>query len=160
MVRKAVPGDIGQILAVYETARAFMRAHGNSTQWGNSHPAKELLLNDIAIGQLYVICDDAGAIDGCFALIAGDDPTYAYIEDGAWLSDAPYATIHRIASSGRRHGVFADCVAFALTQCPHLRVDTHRDNIPMQNAIKSQGFSYCGIIYIDDGSPRLAFERI
>jgi len=38
-------------------------------------------------------------------------------------------------------------------------VDTHRDNRVMQQIITSQGFTYCGIIYVSDGSPRLAYQK-
>jgi hypothetical protein len=29
----------------------------------------------------------------------------------------------------------------------------------MQQVIESMGFSYCGIIYVGDGSPRLAYQK-
>lgn len=38
------------------------------------------------------------------------------------------------------------------------RSDTHKDNLPMQNVILGGGFTYQGIIYIEDGTPRLAYE--
>ena len=51
-------------------------------------------------------------------------------------------------------------VAFAAGRCPHLRIDTHADNRPMRNHIAGAGFVYCGIIRVEDGSPRLAYERL
>ena len=41
----------------------------------------------------------------------------------------------------------------------HLRIDTHEKNLVMQNLVKKTGFSYCGIIYVDDGTKRLAYEK-
>ncbi len=41
----------------------------------------------------------------------------------------------------------------------HLRIDTHQDNKIMQHVILKNGFTYCGIIYTGDGSPRLAYEK-
>ena len=100
-----------------------------------------------------------GGIYACFALIGGEDPTYGYIE-GEWRSSSPYGTIHRIASSRRKRGVFAECTAFARTRYDYLRVDTHADNLPMQGAVQKEGFSFAGIIYLADGSPRRAYEWI
>ena len=47
---------------------------------------------------LFVVEED-GEITGVFAYMGGRDETYAYIEDGAWLSDDEYKTIHRVAAS-------------------------------------------------------------
>ena len=41
-----------------------------------------------------------------------------------------------------------------------IRVDTHRDNRTMQRLLRKNGFCYCGIIYLEDKSERLAFEKI
>jgi RimJ/RimL family protein N-acetyltransferase len=41
-----------------------------------------------------------------------------------------------------------------------VRIDTHRDNIPMQGLIRSCGFVYCGIVHIRrNGEERLAFTH-
>ena len=106
----------------------------------------------------YVVEND-GRIDGVFALIFGEDPTYRMIE-GNWLDDSPYGTIHRVASAEGAHGIFAAALAFALEKSKHLRIDTHRDNLPMQHLILKHGFQYCGVIYVADGSPRFAYERV
>lgn len=157
-VRPANPGDLPALAAIYRAARAFMAASGNPTQWGTTDPRPELLRRDIANGQLYVLCD-GDTPRAAFALVPGEDPTYAAI-DGAWLSDAPYATIHRLGSDGRCHGVFAMALAFAAARQPHLRIDTHADNHLMQKLIARAGFRCCGIIRVADGSPRLAYERL
>ena len=41
-----------------------------------------------------------------------------------------------------------------------LKVDTHRGNIGMQNLLKKIGYSYCGVITLESGDERLAFEKI
>lgn len=43
-IRKAVLGDINQILAIYAHAREQMRLRGNPDQWGDSNPAVSLSL--------------------------------------------------------------------------------------------------------------------
>ena len=155
MIRKANLDDLPRILEIYAYARQFMRNTGNPTQWKEGTPAESALRRDIAAGQLYVQENDG--VHAVFALILGNDPTYAEI-DGAWLSDAPYATLHRVAGDGTRHGVLNQAVEFAKTQCGHLRIDTHKDNQIMQRAIAKNGFRYCGVIITDDGTPRLAYE--
>ncbi len=151
--------DLPRFMEIFEVARAFMRSTGNMHQWNNQYPAAEDLLADIEKKQLYTISED-GEIHAVFALIPGDDPTYAYIENGSWLSDAPYGTIHRIASDGKIHDVFAKAVRFGMSRIPHLRVDTHEDNKVMQHVVEKSGFQRCGIIYLEDGSPRIAYEKL
>ena len=82
------------------------------------------------------------------------------VEGGSWKSDRPYGTIHRIASDGSKRAVFKECIEYARETYNHLRVDTHEDNGPMQKVILENGFTYQGIIYIEDGTPRLAYEWI
>ncbi len=159
MVRKAGMTDLNDILAIYAYARGFMEKTGNPTQWGNHYPPEDLLREDIKKQRLYVLFDDAG-LYGVFAFIIGDDPTYAVIENGAWQSCTPYGTLHRVAASGRVHGVMGEAMAYAQSVMPHLRIDTHADNTVMQHQIIKHGFSYCGIIHTDDGSPRYAYELL
>ena len=42
----------------------------------------------------------------------------------------------------------------------NIRIDTHKDNKIMQGLLARHGFSYCGIIYLKNGSPRLAYQRV
>lgn len=157
-IRKAVSDDWEQILAIYQHAREYMRQTGNPNQWKDSSPSTEILANDIAIGQLYVL-EEAGVLHGVFALIPGEDPTYSYIE-GSWLNREPYAAIHRIASAGLRRGVLADCIVWCSTHYKNLRIDTHHDNRIMQHLLKKHGFAMCGIIYLENGEPRIAYQRV
>ena len=159
MIRKAKQEDLDAILAVYAAARAFMAKTGNPNQWGSHHPPRELLENDIAVGQLYVSESD-GAVHGAFAFIEGPDPTYAYIENGEWISDEPYSVIHRIASDGAEKGLLHRAVEYAERVTTHLRIDTHEENLVMQSAIAKCGFTRCGIIYLENGDPRIAYEKL
>ena len=93
-----------------------------------------------------------------FALLPSPEPTYDYI-DGAWLTDEPYGVIHRMASYPDAHGIFSAVIDYAASRFAHLRIDTHRDNRIMQHLIEKHGFTYCGIIWLEDGTERLAYER-
>ena len=156
-IRLATHAELGSILSIYDTARRFMRAHDNLTQWAGGYPARELLENDIEKQQLFVV-EEEGILHGVFAFILGEDPTYLLIEDGQWPNDLPYGTIHRIASDGTCKGILKQAVDYALKRCNQLRADTHHDNYVMQNAMTRLGFQYCGIIYVADGSPRKAYQ--
>lgn len=158
IIRKAVPDDMPRILEIYAYARRFMAEHGNPHQWGDHHPWEEQLWEDIRSGDLYVVASD-GYIHGVFAFILGEDPTYARIYDGAWNHNSPYGTIHRIAGDGSG-GILHACIVHCENVIGHLRIDTHHDNIVMQNAIRKEGFRECGIIYIADGTPRIAYDRV
>ena len=157
-VRKAMPEDLPRIEEIYAYARSFMEQTGNPNQWGKTNPPSRQLVQDIGDGRLQVITREDG-IHGVFYFYVGEDPTYAVIYDGQWRSQGSYGTIHRIAGDGSG-GILKTAVQWCAqyTQC--LRIDTHQDNVVMQRAIGKCGFHRCGIIYIADGTPRIAYDRI
>lgn len=159
MIRLAEIRDLEDILKIYEIARKFMIDNGNPSQWSGNYPKKELLIDDIKSEHLYVYVED-NVIHGVFAFIIGEDSTYKVIEDGEWLSNDLYGTIHRIASDGLVHGVFNEVVSYCFNVINHLRIDTHYDNKVMQHLIEKSGFIKCGIIHVRDGSPRIAYEKL
>ena len=158
MIRAAEKCDLPAILELYSCARTFMAQNGNPSQWGTTFPPKELLIQDIVLGNLYVY-EMENKICGVFSFIVGEDPTYCVIKEGRWISDEPYGAIHRVASDGTTHGFLGKCVEFCTRTISHLRIDTHEDNKIMQKALAKNGFQKCGIIYTDDGTPRIAYER-
>ena len=160
IVRNSSPSDFEGIMKIYEYARELMKKNGNPTQWGDKFPQAEKVLRDIEVGIGYVIEDD-GELCGVFAFIIGPDPTYDVIEDGAWINDTDeYGTIHRIATNGKKPGIFDACIDFCSSKINNLRIDTHQNNKAMLHLIQSRGFQRCGIIYTsDDGTPRIAFQR-
>ena len=87
------------------------------------------------------------------------DETYNKIYDGQWLNEKPYGYIHRIAGDGKTKGVGSFCINWAFEKCGNMKIDTHADNKPMQNLLLKLGFKKCGIIYIADGSQRVAFQK-
>lgn len=42
----------------------------------------------------------------------------------------------------------------------NLRIDTHADNHTMQHLIQKHGFQKCGIVYVEDGTPRIAYQYL
>lgn len=157
MIRNALPRDWDDIMAIYAIARGFMKTTGNPTQWGDTFPPEDMVREDIQLQQNYVVELD-GRVQAVFALIPGIDPTYVVIE-GAWLNDEPYAAVHRVASRGEVKGLTDLILNWALEQYDNIRIDTHDDNVPMQRAILRNGFTPCGRVWMEDGSPRIAYHK-
>lgn len=160
IIRLAELREKDEILSIYDSARVFMRESGNPNQWAGKYPDEDTVLRDIENEKLYV-CKENEDILAVFYYNVGIDPTYLKIYDGEWLDDEPYGVIHRIAVSdkARGKGVAKVCFDFAYDKCGNVRIDTHRDNIPMQRALEKNGFTRCGIIYLANGDERIAYQR-
>lgn len=150
--------DIPRLQALFSHARSFMLETGNPSQWTAAYPSEELLRKDIGSRDSYVVEDEKQTVIATFVLRGGVDPTYDVIYEGRWLNDAPYATIHRIASDGIRKGILHLVMQFAQLDYNNIRIDTHRDNQVMRNAIAKEGFVYCGIIHCWNGDERVAYQ--
>ncbi len=158
-IRPTTYADIPVLLAIFYYARQQMIWEGNPDQWDDNYPSRTQLEEDIRRGVSYVIEEDRGVV-ATFVFIQGDDPTYDIIEDGRWLNNLPYGTIHRIASSGKIKGVFGCVLDWCLAHCNNIRIDTHQANQRMVHLILRAGFSRCGIIYTRDHSPRIAYQML
>ena len=162
-IRRSTENDLPRIMDIYAFARQFMAAHGNPLQWGPTNwPPEELIRRDIREGKSFVCLNGADRVIGTFYFTCGPDiePTYRRITDGHWDSDAPYGVVHRIAADGSEKGIGTFCLEQAFSWCGHLRIDTHGDNLVMQNLLKKLGFRPCGTVYVEeDDFPRLAYEK-
>ncbi|MGN1047358.1 MAG: GNAT family N-acetyltransferase [Eubacteriales bacterium] len=162
-IRHAEEKDFEKIMNIYDYARNFMAEHGNPNQWGPTKwPPAQLIHNDILSKSSYV-CVHEDRIVGTFFFLYGKDiePTYRHIENGKWLSDSAYGVVHRLAGDGSVKGIGKFCLEWAYRQCGHLRIDTHGDNIVLQNLLGKMGFTHCGTIYVEeDDFPRLAYEKL
>ena len=160
IVRLAQVADLDTIMPVMDAAKGIMRSDGNMNQWSDGYPSSEAILADIHRKGGFVM-EDCGKIVGYFAFLPSPEPTYSYIEGGEWIDDVmPYHVIHRIASYPEIHGVFSDIMEYCFSQDPNIRIDTHRDNSIMRHNIAKHGFTYCGIIYLESGDERLAYQKI
>lgn len=156
-IQKAKLDDLAEIMDIYKSAQDFMIESGNATQWGQSYPKKDLIEEDIDRGICLLVCEDEHP-HGVFALMEGDEPTYQHIENGEWLNDDAYLTIHRIASDGKAHGIFDCAVKYCKSITDNIRIDTHENNLIMKGLIEKNGFQRCGTIYVANGSPRIAYQ--
>ena len=143
-IRKAVMDDLPLVMKLIQQGREKMIASGNPNQWSAAHPSRKKITQDIVQGYSYLLCEDG--------------PTYSYIEGGSWIDDRPYHVIHRVASADGIHGVMADIIGYCSSFASSIRIDTHADNRSMQAALSRLGFVYCGVIYLENGDSRQAYQ--
>lgn len=157
-IKKTDIDDLDKVMEIYDHARTYMKENGNPDQWGNSYPDAQLINQDIQEGKSFVAVDE-GQIVGVFYYSIGPDPTYKSIYDGSWIEDGEYGVVHRIASASHKKGVASFCLNWAIEKCGSIRIDTHRDNIIMQKLLTKNGFTECGIIYLQNKEERIAFQK-
>ena len=157
-IRHATPADTDGQLEMFDHSRRMMRQSGNTTQWVG-YPTAAQLEADRARSVSMLIEDAKGRPVGTFALVPGDEPTYAVIEHGRWIdTKTPYATVHRLAKMPGHRQIASAAFHYAKQQYAHLRADTHESNKALQHILEMEGFVECGIVYMNDGTERLAYE--
>ena len=159
IIRNSTAEDINEVITCINMARQQMRNSGNTVQWTNGYPSKELMLQSIAQGHNFLIINN-DEIVATFDFIIGNELNYDIIENGNWLNEEKYGVIHRLASTGKAKGVARLCLEWCFSQFPNIRIDTHETNVAMQKVLDGLGYKRCGIIYVADGTPRLAFQKI
>lgn len=165
-IRKITADELPDVAALYEDAKAALRAQGVD-QWQDGYPNIETAGQDFENGTGYVL-EDNGKIIASACLAFGREPTYEKIHFGAWKADPEeYGFLHRIAVSSDAKGKGAAGLMFdELKRMARqrgitvIRGDTHRDNKPMQRVMEKNGLTYCGVIYLEDGDERLAYELV
>ncbi len=165
MIRRTEEKDVPAVMEVIEDARANLKARG-IPQWQNGYPNADSIRQDIKDGASWLM-EENGKIVGTCCIRLERDPCYAYIENGEWLNDEDYAVIHRIAVFVPERGHGYAGMFFRLAGeiareggCRNLRADTHELNLSMQKALRKEGFVPCGIVYMQDGSPRIGFQKL
>ena len=164
-IRKAAAADADSIMQIFRQAQASLNAQGVN-QWQNGYPNPEIVNLDILAGTA-MVCLVNGRIGGAFTLSFNYELTYNDIFEGAWLSKGPYGVIHRMAvadnfkGQGVGEAMLQNAEHMCLSRGIHsIRIDTHKDNNPMQSLLNKDQFRYCGKIYLSDGQERLAFEKL
>lgn len=163
-LEKAQPADIPAIMEIVEEAKAYFRSQGVN-QWQDGYPNAASIAWDIQNGYGYLLREKEDAV--AYASISFDgEPTYAVIEDGEWRSQDEYAVIHRVCVKNRckGQGVASCFLEKAKELCRArgvrwLRMDTHKENQSMQKFLRKNSFELRGIIHLQNGDPRLAFDR-
>ena len=130
---------------------------------------KSAILEDFKNNESYIVTSKDSTLIGTAMFSTKKEPTYKSIE-GKWItkSDAKYGVIHRMAvtNESRKKGVakfiFEQCEQqlFHQNNINSMRIDTHEDNLAMQSLLKKLKYLYCGVIYLDNGDKRLAYEKL
>ena len=166
VILPATEADLQAVIELVAQGRAALARQGVD-QWQDGYPNEETFQEDVARGESWVL-EDEGQVVATACLGLGREPTYDTIYQGAWGTEAPeYAFLHRIAVSGACKGKGAPSWFFQELErqarergLPCLRGDTHRENKIMQRVMEKNGLSCRGVIYLEDGGERLAFEKL
>ncbi|MBQ9162212.1 MAG: GNAT family N-acetyltransferase [Clostridia bacterium] len=166
-IRKATIAELCALMDIFDEARGTIRAL-EINQWQNGYPSESVVLEDIALGRSYVV-DVDGEVVGTFVLVDDGEPTYGKIYDGHWKTgdeNQNYIAMHRVAVAVKKRGggISTAMVGYAESHarrlgCESLRIDTHDGNVVMRRMLEKHGFEYCGIIYLQSGDPRVAYEK-
>ena len=178
--RKSTFDDVDRILEIIEKAKIELRKLGLD-QWQNGYPNREVIENDVRLGISYVLEDieknrneleseNLKKILGTIVLSPEKEEPYSKIE-GKWISDDDYIVIHRLAvnSEIKNKGIATKILEFSEKECIKnkilsIKTDTHENNESMKKFLEKNGFSYCGVIYLDRepdvGEKRIAYEKI
>lgn len=163
--RQSDEADIGAIMDIIGQAQNYFKALGID-QWQNNYPNAETIRNDIDHKNSYVL-QKGNKIVATVAVSFDGEKTYDSIYEGKWITNSEYAVIHRIAVGNSYKGmglsseIIKDIEQICLSKGVYsLKVDTHEANRSMQRLLEKNYFQYCGIIYLQDGSKRIAFEKV
>lgn len=163
-IRHSHVEDLPRIMEIIAMAVDYMKEN-HIDQWSENYPDRGRFLQDIEKNESY-ICQIGGCIAATAALSLRDESNYEKIFEGRWKTSGPYGVIHRIAVDDRFKGtgVAAAFVDHIEKMCINrgiyaVRVDTHRDNRSMDRFLRKHGFDRCGIIYVEDGTQRVAYEK-
>ncbi|EJT6153545.1 GNAT family N-acetyltransferase [Clostridium perfringens] len=163
--RQANISDLDQIVEIIELSKKYLK-ETKVDQWQDGYPAKEDLRRDIESGNSYVLTNKDEIVATTVISLDGES-TYNSIFNGEWITNEEYIVMHRVAvhDKYKGKGIFKELIkeaeSLALNKgISSIKIDTHRDNISMQRAVVKNDFKRCGIIYLEDGSERIAFEKV
>ena len=166
--RLAQEKDLENMCTITQQAKAQLKRLGVS-HWQKGYPDREVWERDIQNRMAWLAVEGEQVL-GVFAFQVTPDVSYGELE-GAWLTDTPYASMHRVCVSDDSKGkgvagaMFQHGFSMAREQgFASVRIDTHPDNLPMQRALGKAGFVRCGTIALregpEQGDARIAFENI
>ncbi len=164
MIRKINEKDIKAVDEIFSQCVLRLKNSGID-QWQTGYPNGEDAKEDMQYNEGYVF-EENGIVKGYFCLSLAGEPTYEVIKYGAWKTNKPYAVIHRVAVAENAKGqgigqkIYDYAINFAKEKNVNIRIDTHKDNLVMQKLIQKNGFEYCGIATMVDGSLRNAYELL
>lgn len=161
-VRLAKRNDMQDIMHLIIQAKVFL-AEQNIDQWQNEYPNENDILQDLEQKNGYVLCENTNIVG--YVCISFDGERCYDVIRGSFLSQQPYATVHRMAVANEKKGkgLAGKLFDFAEELCMErkihsIRVDTDEKNLLMQRVFQKQGFVYCGVVDVGD-SEKIVFEK-
>jgi len=162
--RKATLEDMDDLMAIAGEASAYLRSCGVD-QWQDNFPNPEVFARDISKGNCWLFTHE-GKAAGVIVIYLEPEEDYRGIE-GRWLTEGEhYGVIHRVAvrDAYRGRGLSGEMMQLAEDIIlgrgyPSVRIDTHEDNLTMQNMLKKRGYTNCGVVWLKNG-PELCKKRI
>ena len=161
----ATTSDVDEIMNIIKVSQEYFKEQGID-QWQNNYPNERVIEEDIKNKSSYVLKEDNQVLGTAMVSFSGEK-NYDKIYDGDWVSNTDYAVIHRIAVHFNQRGTGLSSIFLEKIEelcknekIPSIKVDTHRANMPMQKLLLKNGYKYCGIIYLDSGDERLAYEKL
>lgn len=164
IIRNTKNEDTKKLVEIYNDAKAFMEENNNFSQWNKWRPEKSTLLEMVKNKTGYVIEKDGEILAG-FQFFIGIEKDYEKIYNGSWKNTDSYGVIHKVAVNKNMHGqgLSKICFDFCKEMCikngvNNMKIDTHKDNAPMIKTLLKYGFSYCGIVYTNNGNEMLGYQ--
>ncbi|WP_250228641.1 GNAT family N-acetyltransferase [Anaeropeptidivorans aminofermentans] len=163
--RVSTESDINKIMDIILQAKDFLKAQGVD-QWNDGYPDACHIKDDIKAGDGYVLIDGQN-IAGYACISFAKEQIYDELQ-GQWLSDKPYAVIHRMAIDSNYKGENLSGILFNLAEnlCRErgihsIKIDTGSDNKIMQHILLKNGYAFCGTIRFNNNERiSFAYEKI
>jgi GNAT superfamily N-acetyltransferase len=148
---------------IYDLARESLKRN-DIPQWQDGVPGRESFLADVESETSYVI-EDEGEVIATIQIIESE-PTYETVYNGAWTEES-HLVAHRVAvfAECRKRGIGTMLLSEAEKKALEsgkraLRIDTHEKNFKMRGMLEKNGYRNIGIIHLQNGDERFAYEKI
>ena len=150
-IRHAKTEDLDMIMKIIRETVKEMNENGNF-QWDESYPDREVFINDIKEGTLYVVVDDNDEVTGTGVANFDSFEEYDNLE---WKSGKDDYVIHRLAVDNkyRNTGVAAFLIEniekeiIKKGKC-YMRTDTNSKNLKAQRFFEKMGYVFVGEIKV------------
>lgn len=165
-VRTSEIKDLSRVTDLINQAKEYFKDN-NIDQWQKGYPDINMILDDIMLGNSYVLSKHS-YVYGTMYFTIGINPNYVKIYDGHWLTDTrQYGIIHRLTidNNHKGNGYAKKLLDYAINICkqsdtPSIRLDIQKNNKSMKDFVLKNGFKYCGIIHLSNNEEREAYERL
>lgn len=145
MITKPTIENLDEITQLARIVARDIHLHGID-QWSETYPAYQNFAKDLAEDGLFVVIENQRII-ASISVLNENDPFYTEL---TWKTSGALV-IHRLMvhPDYMRQKIGTELFRFAIEKAraegyPSVKVDTHPDNIRMQNLILSMGFVYRG----------------